>query len=883
MLLEDYKSLKEASESFLKYENFGFVEVDEVMNHVFGSNRAGNLDAKAWAAYWTQLSLHEEKVRDDGYIGSPPEIPSCTITDSESIDIDDDEVRGQKQLSNEFLQNTTADRELERQEQSKNGNISPRQSKARNTGRSIDQLCMKLAIERMALDKKGKATKVYYCIGCDEKRSNNARAHALPHSMGCDALQRNWPKEFKEVIDTLAAQSGENMSTGKSTAPAVRGKKHRIETETEGHSSSTPTASDPQQVLEASWGEVQKLTPPRQARIDYFLLRFVVCCAVAFAILDSGFFQDFVHALCPAYSLPDCSNFFTTHIAAEAANVATLVLNYLAKFTHLTISYDGWSSLLGDEIYTVHITTPLRRSFLVDGLILTGKSTDADSLFTLLSALNLMMKDIMVGSKKYPKIIVFTEAMRIVSAITTYFSHSNYRKYQLREEHKNEPHRRGIQIGGATRFSTFATYVRSIIRCSDAMERCLSNGRLKFDTAATKDLRKYIANGPDCLKFQLQLHNIDLLLQPIAQGLQTLEGQNTTCSDVFFIFIGIAIGFNCVFQDPTSEIFTHREETFAIFDRRFDIFLNDCTKDMFILAYLLNPMYYADRALCLELPPRSAFKRETCRPLLHHLVSSALQMLRNEQKREQNGTMEDAGVLIKELTAYVYGESPFDIPVTDAREHLSWWKDRSKDSGARQISKLAIKLFSVSPSEMCDERSASKLSGLDTAKCNGLSGQNLIRMAQLQQYWRYGFSDPRYTHTARLELDNSSAHNLTQIQLPAPTLNDLLNPAQPNTTNENPSFDISDPYGAKALDEEEDSEDKSGTDDMDGLPIIVRAQMNRLKIESIVNLSNSKLLECYNPSPATKDIQKEKPSTSGSHSQKTLVAKDVDWSPKDLW
>ncbi|KAJ3859175.1 hypothetical protein EV359DRAFT_68384 [Lentinula novae-zelandiae] len=297
-------------------------------------------------------------------------------------------------------------------------------------------------------------------IDDDEVRGQNSCQTSSFKILQLTALQRNWPKEFKEVINTLAAQSGENTSTRKSTAPTVR------------DSSSTPTASDPQQVLEASWGEVQKLTPPCQAWIDYFLLRFVVCCAVAFAILDSGFFQDFVHALCPAYSLPDRSNFFTTHIAAEAANVATLVLNYLAKFTHLTISYDGWSSLLGDEIYTVHITTPLRRSFLVDGLILTGKSTDADSLFTLLSALNLMMKDIMVGSKKYPKIIVFTEAMRIVSAITTYFLHSNYRKYQLWEELKNEPHQRGIQIGGATRFSTFATHVLSKLELEGSYGNC---------------------------------------------------------------------------------------------------------------------------------------------------------------------------------------------------------------------------------------------------------------------------------------------------------------------------------------------------------------------------------------------------------------------------
>ncbi|KAJ4484460.1 hypothetical protein C8R41DRAFT_769648, partial [Lentinula lateritia] len=192
--------------------------------------------------------------------------------------------------------------------------------------------------------------------------------------------------------------------------------------------------------------------------------------------------------------------------------------------------------------------------------------------------LNLMMKDIMVGSKKYPKII----AMRIVSAITTYFLHSNYGKYQLREELKNEPHQHGIQIGGATRFSTCATHVL-IIRYSDAMEWCLSNGRLKFDTAA-------VSVPPICtIFFNVHIFRLRTCASTLPMGLITLEGQNTICSDVFFIFIGISIGFNRVFQDPTSNIFTHCQETFAIFDRRFDIFLNDCTKDMFILAYLLDP------------------------------------------------------------------------------------------------------------------------------------------------------------------------------------------------------------------------------------------------------------------------------------------------------
>ncbi|KAJ3740979.1 hypothetical protein DFH05DRAFT_1404969, partial [Lentinula detonsa] len=203
--------------------------------------------------------------------------------------------------------------------------------------------------------------------------------------------------------------------------------------------------------------------------------------------------------------------------------------------------------------------------------------------------LNLMMKDVILGSKKYPKIKGFAEPMRIVSAITTYFSHSNYGKHHLQQELKNDISHRGIIAGGATRFSTFHTHVCSILRCFDAMERCLSRGLLIFDTPATKELRKYIVYGTDRLKLQIQLNHIDALLHPIARGLTTLEGQNTTCSDVFYVFIGIAIGFNRVFEDPTSDIYQYRTETFGVFDRRFGIFLNDCTKDMFIISYLLDP------------------------------------------------------------------------------------------------------------------------------------------------------------------------------------------------------------------------------------------------------------------------------------------------------
>ncbi|KAH7879238.1 uncharacterized protein C8R40DRAFT_1085678 [Lentinula edodes] len=256
-------------------------------------------------------------------------------------------------------------------------------------------------------------------------------------------------------------------------------------------------------------------------------------------------------------------------------------------------------------------------------------------------------------------------------------------------------------------------------------------------------------------------------------------------------------------------------------------------------------------------------------------------MLQNEQKRERLGTEEDGRTMVKELTAYLYRESPFDIPVKDASKRLEWWNHISKDSGACQVSKLGIKLFSVSPSEMCDERGASKLSGLDTAKRNGLTGQNLIWMAQLQQYWRYGFSDPKYTHTARLDLDQPSTSS--SIQLPAPTLNDLLNPAGPEIDEENLSFNISDPYGATAL-EDGENEDDEEMDDTGVIPIITRASIDRLKIESLVNLSCGKLLERYDPPSQMKNVPKEKPSnTQSQQASKKWSAKDSEWSLDSVW
>lgn len=96
---------------------------------------------------------------------------------------------------------------------------------------------------------------------------------------------------------------------------------------------------------------------------------------------------------------------------------------------------------------------------------------------------------------------------------------------------------------------------------------------------------------PSSYAFLTGLHQVNLLLTPIARGLKTLEGQNTTCSDVFFVYVGIACGFRNVFRDAeTAETLKdHIQETYDVFNRRFTILMTESTPDMFLLAYFLDP------------------------------------------------------------------------------------------------------------------------------------------------------------------------------------------------------------------------------------------------------------------------------------------------------
>ena len=85
------------------------------------------------------------------------------------------------------------------------------------------------------------------------------------------------------------------------------------------------------------------------------------------------------------------------------------------------------------------------------------------------------------------------------------------------------------------------------------------------------------------------------LLEAPAKGLLTLEGQNTTCADVFFVWVTIAWHLERLLSDPSSSLHTHRSRIIKIYNDRFKMMMRDSDHYINLLGYFLHP-----RACCYD-------------------------------------------------------------------------------------------------------------------------------------------------------------------------------------------------------------------------------------------------------------------------------------------
>jgi hypothetical protein len=120
--------------------------------------------------------------------------------------------------------------------------------------------------------------------------------------------------------------------------------------------------------------------------------------------------------------------------------------------------------------------------------------------------LYLLAKDLILGSATHSKATDFADLMSIVSTFTTYFVHSNYGLYHLKEDMMLELDRHGIVAAGSTHFSTFAVNAEGIYWCWPAMKQCFA-----------QQVQLFTAKGSAIIKQLLGIRRMEITLSPICK------------------------------------------------------------------------------------------------------------------------------------------------------------------------------------------------------------------------------------------------------------------------------------------------------------------------------------------------------------------------------
>jgi len=92
--------------------------------------------------------------------------------------------------------------------------------------------------------------------------------------------------------------------------------------------------------------------------------------------------------------------------------------------------------------------------------------------------------------------------------------------------------------------------------------------------------------------FMAEMSGFIHLLSSGANAIQTLEGQNTTCADVFYSWVCIAYSLEQVLSSPTLGLIPRRSEVLAIYNHRFGQMMSESSYHLFLLSVVLSSSPY---------------------------------------------------------------------------------------------------------------------------------------------------------------------------------------------------------------------------------------------------------------------------------------------------
>ncbi|OSX62531.1 hypothetical protein POSPLADRAFT_1140739 [Postia placenta MAD-698-R-SB12] len=322
-------------------------------------------------------------------------------------------------------------------------------------------------------------------------------------------------------------------------------------------------------------------------RGDRALAVLIACAGISPNIVDSQQFKDFVTIIGRGvYGSPSSTTLRNHLIPKEATYIHIQTIELLKTQQDLTLSFDRGKTRKPKGVYTIHISTPERRVFLMDlndtsrvshtanyiveilqeiiagvgaerfsGIMSdnTGNTRKAwqlictmfthifnmqDSCYEMNLALGQIselpeFKDVCTSLPYYVIILVISD----MRAILAFMNKLTYMMEHFNDAHKYLNITIGLAAIGDTQFTTLTWTTISVWECLPAFRKIVAQRELNIEIVSRNHL--FEPNTHETLQFKLSLKMFIAVTSPYAKAIKCLESSLSTASDVFVFWPGI--------------------------------------------------------------------------------------------------------------------------------------------------------------------------------------------------------------------------------------------------------------------------------------------------------------------------------------------------------
>ncbi|CAB5157672.1 unnamed protein product [Rhizophagus irregularis] len=239
----------------------------------------------------------------------------------------------------------------------------------------------------------------------------------------------------------------------------------------------------------------------------------------------------------------------------------------------------------------------------------------------------------------------------------------------------------------------------SIVRLKPAFNYILENSKSEISNTAVLTILQKRGIFDDIQK-------LSEVLLPIKDAILSLERNNTNLADCYINLLRVAASIKKMDQYDYKGFHTHMVQ---VFNKRYEEF-ND---PKYLLAFFLHPEWKGTLVTPSE---------------FDNLIELAGELWK-EWGHKKNSTAE----LYSQIGKYRLGKKPYNRPYSSKHDTpLNWWL--LINDGKNQLSRLAIKLFSITPHSASCERIFSSLGWFFGKRRQRLQLNTLQSMAKIHRY-----------------------------------------------------------------------------------------------------------------------------------------------------